>query len=133
MLMAPTLAVDAIEAPEAIRYRLSRALAQRGTSCVRGQALDLELRTVLNDDRQDPVERYLRCIAGKTGDLFALPIEGAALLAGFDVDVARSLGEPFALLGQLFQLQDDVLDMFGDNGRDHRGSDVRGTSADESS
>jgi geranylgeranyl diphosphate synthase, type I len=126
MLMAPTLAVDQAKGvADDVRYRLTRCLAQRGMACVRGQALDLELRAVLDDPRLDPVERYLRCIAGKTGDLFALPVEGAAILAGIDVHTARAIGEPFAVLGQLFQLQDDVLDLFGDKGRESPGADVR--------
>jgi geranylgeranyl diphosphate synthase type I len=67
----------------------------------------------------------MQCIEGKTGELFALPVEGAALLAGIDVDTAREMAEPFFLLGMLFQLQDDVLDLFGDKGREARGADIR--------
>ncbi|HEY1100055.1 MAG TPA: polyprenyl synthetase family protein [Myxococcota bacterium] len=123
MLMLPTLLAAEVPASEAVRFRLSTSLARRAAATVRGQAADLNLRSTV--DHGDPVDAYIRCIEGKTGELFALPVEGAALIAGHDVDTARALAEPFFVLGQLFQLQDDVLDLFGDKGRDARGADVR--------
>jgi geranylgeranyl diphosphate synthase type I len=124
MLMLPTLAVAAVDVDDATRFRLSRALHARAVATVRGQAADLALKADL-DAGHEPVDCYLTCIEGKTGELFALPVEGAALLAGRSVDVAQALAEPFFVLGMLFQLQDDVLDLFGDKGRDERGADVK--------
>lgn len=124
MLMLPALLAARVDASEAIRFRLCHALAMRAAATVRGQAADLALHDVI-DAGTDPVDAYLRCIEGKTGELFALPVEGAALLAGVDVETARDLAEPFFLLGMLFQLQDDVLDLFGDKGRGARGADVK--------
>jgi geranylgeranyl diphosphate synthase type I len=124
MLMLPALAVDAVDVSDGTRFRLVRALHARAVATVRGQAADLALKDDV-DAGLDPVECYLRCIEGKTGELFALPVEGAALLAGRAVDVARSLAEPFFVLGMLFQLQDDVLDLFGDKGRQARGADIK--------
>jgi len=124
MLMLPALAVDAVDVDDATRFRLTRALHARAVATVRGQGADLALKDDL-DEGLEPVECYLRCIEGQTGELFALPVEGAALLAGRSVDVARSLAEPFFVLGMLFQLQDDVLDLFGDKGREARGADIK--------
>jgi geranylgeranyl diphosphate synthase type I len=124
MLMLPTLLVARVEVAEAVRFRLCHALSRRAAATVRGQAADLSLHDVVAAGA-DPVEAYLRCIEGKTGELFALPVEGAALIAGIDVDTARALAEPFFLLGMLFQLQDDVLDLFGEKGREARGADVK--------
>ncbi len=122
MLMLPTLLAAEVPASEAVRFRLTTAVARRAAATVRGQAADLLLRASV--DSGDPVDAYHRCIEGKTGELFALPVEGAALIAGVDVDAARALAEPFFVLGMLFQLQDDVVDLFGDKGRDARGADV---------
>jgi geranylgeranyl diphosphate synthase type I len=124
MLMLPTLLAAQVDASESVRFRLAHALARRAAATVRGQAADLSLHDAI-DAGGDPVEVYLRCIEGKTGELFALPVEGAALLAGIDVDTAREMAEPFLLLGMLFQLQDDVLDLFGDKGREARGADIK--------
>jgi geranylgeranyl diphosphate synthase type I len=123
MLMLPSIVASTTQASEAVRFRLLTALARRAAATVRGQAADLLLRRTI--DERDPVEAYFRCIEGKTGELFALPVEGAALLAGADVDAAIAVAEPFFILGTLFQLQDDVLDLFGDKGREARGADVR--------
>jgi geranylgeranyl diphosphate synthase type I len=124
MLMLPVMMAGAVNVDEAIRFRLCQALARRAAATVRGQAADLSLHDAI-DRGGDPVDVYLRCIEGKTGELFALPVEGAALMAGFDVGRAAALAEPFFLLGMLFQLQDDVLDLFGDKGREARGADVK--------
>jgi geranylgeranyl diphosphate synthase type I len=52
-------------------------------------------------------------------------VEGAALLAGRAERDAHDLAEAFCHLGVLFQLQDDVLDLYGNKGRDSPGSDIR--------
>jgi len=124
MLMLPVMIAGAVDVDERIRFRLCQALARRAAATVRGQAADLSLHDAI-DRGDDPVDVYLRCIEGKTGELFALPVEGAALLAGLDVGVAAALAEPFFLLGMLFQLQDDVIDLFGDKGREARGADIK--------
>jgi geranylgeranyl pyrophosphate synthase len=38
-------------------------------------------------------------------------------VAGLSAAEAAALGEAFVELGVLFQLQDDVLDLYGDKGR----------------
>lgn len=124
MLMLPALLAARLDVDEAVRFRLCHALARRAAATVRGQAADLSLHDVIGAG-VDPVEAYMRCIEGKTGELFALPVEGAALLAGVDVETARELAAPFFLLGVLFQLQDDVLDLFGEKGREARGADIK--------
>ena len=124
MLMLPVLMAGAIDVDDAIRFRLCQALARRAAATVRGQAADLALHDAI-DRGGDPVDVYLQCIEGKTGELFALPVEGAALMAGLDVGAAAALAEPFYLLGMLFQLQDDVIDLFGDKGREARGADIK--------
>jgi geranylgeranyl diphosphate synthase type I len=124
LLMLPVLALDAVVVDDATRYRLARAVHARAVATVRGQGADLALKDDLAAGH-DPVECYLRCIEGKTGELFALPVEGAALVAGRSVETARALAEPFFVLGMLFQLQDDVLDLFGEKGREARGADVK--------
>jgi geranylgeranyl diphosphate synthase type I len=54
-----------------------------------------------------------------------LPVHGAALLAGRAPDVAERLADAFRPLGLLFQIQDDVLDLYGDKGRGEPGGDLR--------
>jgi geranylgeranyl diphosphate synthase type I len=121
MLMLPFLALDQFEdLDDGVRWRLSRALARHAALTVRGQSEELALLSSGQLSRT----RYRRAVEGKTGSLFALPVEGAALLAGWSAEDAQALGERFTALGVLFQLQDDVVDLYGDKGRGHRGSDL---------
>lgn len=120
-LMLPTLALDHVPGDDALRWRLSRVLSWRAQQVVRGQALELDLQS------RDQVDwdTYLSAAEGKTAALFALPVEGAALIAGVSPERAAAVAEAFGAVGLLFQLQDDVLDLFGDKGRGEVGSDLR--------
>ena len=120
LLMLPFVALDHLEADDGVRWRLSRSLSLHAARTVRGQAEELDLLTTGHLDG----ESYHRAVAGKTGGLFALPVEGAALIAGQSQQRASELGDLFVELGVLFQLQDDVLDLYGDKGRGLRGSDL---------
>jgi geranylgeranyl diphosphate synthase type I len=120
MLMLPFQALDHLPAPGALRWALASSLARHAAEAARGQSA--EMRLVPGGDVTWAAYRH--AVAGKTAALFALPVEGAALLAGRDEARARALGEAFRGIGVLFQLQDDVLDLYGDKGRGVRGSDL---------
>lgn len=121
LLMLPFLAIDRVSAPAEQRLALSAALALQATRTVRGQAAEL----ALNAGGQADWDAYRAAVEGKTGALFQLPVEGAALLAGRSRDEARTIAESFRAVGVLFQLQDDVLDLYGEKGRGMAGSDLR--------
>lgn len=124
LLVLPAAAIDEVRADAGVRLGLTMALFRRAAATVRGQGADLRLRAAV-DESDDVVAAYLNCIEGKTGELFALPVEGALLLSGRTRADAVHFSLPFFRLGVLFQMQDDVLDLFGDKGRDARGSDIR--------
>lgn len=69
-------------------------------------------------------ETYITMVEGKTSGLFSLPIAGAAAFLGADETLVDALADAAGHLGVIFQIQDDVLDIFGEKGRDRRGSDV---------
>lgn len=118
LLMLPFLAVG--EAPLQLQSELCRGLADHAVRTVRGQIAELDL-----IKRGPPGwDAYLEAIAGKTGALVGLPVYGAAILAGRSRAQAEQLSNAFAGLGLLFQLQDDVLDLYGDKGRGRPGSDL---------
>lgn len=121
MLMLPILALEHLPAPDGVRWPLARALAGHAAEVARGQAAELDLAGCA-EIRWD---QYRDAVAGKTSALFELPVEGAALLAGRDAAEARAAAEGFGHLGVLFQLQDDLLDLYGDKGREQPGSDLR--------
>lgn len=118
MLMLPYLALS--EVSHERRAALCAALADHAIATVRGQVAELDL---LPEERLDWAS-YVGAAAGKTGAMFALPIVGAAVLAGKSLDDAAALGAPFRELGVLFQIYDDVLDLYGDKGREVPGCDL---------
>lgn len=121
MLMLPFVGIDEIDTDDSIRWRLSRAVARRASEAVRGQSLEMDL---LDGPHRD-WPTFLRAVHGKTGQLLALPVEGAALLAGFSAEEAEKLGNEFMVLGEIFQLQDDTRDLYAEKGRGQRGCDLR--------
>ena len=120
MLMVPHLALDRMQADHGTRWLLSRALAYRSGETARGQSEDMSLL----GDRLFDWASYVRVAEGKSGQLLGLPVEGACLLAGEDAEVAAAISDLYATLGTLFQLQDDVLDLYGPKGR-AAGGDLR--------
>jgi geranylgeranyl diphosphate synthase, type I len=121
LLMLPFVALERIDTEDGVRWQLTRTLAECATQMAHGQAAEIGL------DRTREVDwpTYRRIVAGKTGALFQLPVEGSALLAGHSPAVARALAREFQRLGVMFQLQDDLLDLYGEKGRDAVGSDLR--------
>lgn len=118
MLMLPFLAIADLKTD--LRGVLSTLLADYATRIVRGQVEEL----AQNPDGTAPLSEYIRACEGKTGALLALPVVGAAILGGRRPGDAMRLSAPFVQLGVLFQLQDDLVDMFGDKGRGTVGGDV---------
>jgi len=121
LLMLPYLAVDHVPVDDGVRYQLCRAVARRAEQTVRGQSLEMGL-------LQSGLwawEDYAEAARGKTSALMALPVHGAALIAGFDPGWASEVADPFRSVGLLFQIMDDVIDLFGDKGRGERGGDLR--------
>jgi geranylgeranyl diphosphate synthase type I len=118
MLMLPYLAIA--ECGSHANGELCRVMAERAVVTVRGQIAELDMLTSESLDWS----HYLNAIEGKTGALLSLPVHGAALLAGRSVRQAEALGNAFMPLGVLFQLQDDLLDLYGDKGRGRRGCDL---------
>ncbi len=118
MLMLPFLALG--EMPSERRGELCLVLAEYATRIVRGQMEELGLRS---GGRLD-WENYVSAAAGKTGALIALPVLGAAILAGRSRAQADRLADLFVQAGVLFQIQDDVVDLFGKKGRAEVGGDI---------
>ncbi len=99
---------------------LVQILAEYAEQTARGQICEQALTASEGSDWG----AYFSAVSGKTGTLFALPVRGAAELAGVPTDDASDLARTFASIGVLYQLQDDLLDLFDAKGRGSRGSDI---------
>ena len=81
--------------------------AQTFTRLVEGQILE----TLGPMEGDDPLEHYLRVVAGKTGSLIATSARYGARFAGATPDVEAALTEYGKKVGIAFQLSDDILDI----------------------
>lgn len=109
--------------PDPIKLRLMAKIVKMSSAIANGQVAELELNRLLDSDHL--IERYLECSAGKTSALFAGLAQGVAMIADRDPAEQELLAKIFTPLGQLFQIQDDILDLYGDKGRGEVGCDIK--------
>ncbi|HVA38273.1 MAG TPA: polyprenyl synthetase family protein [Candidatus Dormibacteraeota bacterium] len=89
---------------------MSRVLHQAQLEMCAGQALDISFETASSVD----LDAYLRMVEGKTAALFRATAEMGAVAAGIDAARAQAYGELARLYGMAFQIQDDLLGIWGD-------------------
>ncbi|MEM4417234.1 MAG: polyprenyl synthetase family protein [Nitrososphaerota archaeon] len=77
-----------------------------------GQTMEIVWHRGLVDDVS--VEQYLQMCALKTGSMSRLAVELACIAAGCGDEVRRELGEFGESIGVAFQIQDDLLNLFGE-------------------
>ncbi len=119
LLMLPFRALGGY-APR-LQAALVQILAEFAERTVRGQIEELGL----GRDPERGWTEYFAAVSGKTGTLFALPVRGAAAIAEVHPTHADALASAFGSIGTLYQLQDDLLDVFPFEGRRAPGSDLR--------
>ena len=88
--------------PEAVRIQ-----AETFTRLVEGQILE----TLPPSPGQDPLEYYLRVVAGKTGSLIATSARYGAMFGGGSPATVAALTAYGEKVGTAFQLSDDILDV----------------------
>jgi heptaprenyl diphosphate synthase len=96
--------------------------AQTFTKLVEGQILE-----TLGPGDDDPLEHYLRVVAGKTGSLIATSALYGARFAGAPLEVEEALTAYAAKVGVAFQLSDDILDIASESAESGKtpGTDLR--------
>ncbi|HEV8321764.1 MAG TPA: polyprenyl synthetase family protein [Myxococcota bacterium] len=114
------LLVQRVEAPAALREAAARRVLVDTLRIIDGQEREFALKRAARPALDD----YFAMVEGKTSGLFAIPMAGAAALCGAAPALVEALEESARQMGVLFQLQDDVLDLYGEKGRETRGSDV---------
>lgn len=115
------LCLDRLNTTDDRRWQLARLLLQSTTRVIDGQVKEF----LLKDQPLPTPADYLQMIQAKTAALFALPLVGSGILYGAPPVLLEALEQSAIHLGVVFQLQDDLLDLYGDKGRDQRGSDIQ--------
>jgi geranylgeranyl pyrophosphate synthase len=121
MIAYTILLMHKLQVPAIVRERATCLVLEEMLRIIEGQVQDLELK----HQRQVTLADYMQMVEGKTARLFALPMGGAALLCGASEEVEEGLVEAACHIGALFQIQDDILDIYGEKGRELSGNDVR--------
>ncbi|MEP6814526.1 MAG: polyprenyl synthetase family protein [Marmoricola sp.] len=100
-----------------------RVQAQTFTKLVEGQILE----TLGPGEDNDPLEHYLRVVAGKTGSLIATSALYGARFAGAPLEVEEALTAYGEKVGVAFQLSDDILDIASESAESGKtpGTDLR--------
>ena len=114
-------ALAVLDAPAERRSRLVKLFTSATSTIACGQSDEILRR----DDQELDLARYEQIARDKTGPLMALPIEGAAVLAGVDEAAVAAIREGGLLLGTAYQLADDVLDLLDRKQRGQAGADLR--------
>lgn len=102
------------------KVRLTEIFTRAILSVVEGQAQEVLLREKL----EPTIEDYLKVARKKTSGLFELPTHAALTALNCGVDEIAAAVSLASRLGVLFQIQDDLLDLYGDKGRGIRAADI---------
>jgi len=100
-----------------------RIQAKTFTRLVEGQILE----TLGPGVGEDPLDHYLRVVAGKTGSLIATSARYGARFSGAPLEVEEALTAYGEKVGEAFQLSDDILDVASESDESGKtpGTDLR--------
>ncbi|MCX7018085.1 MAG: polyprenyl synthetase family protein [bacterium] len=86
----------------------------------RGQALDMNAR-----GKAIGIKAYMRLVTEKTGYYLAAPLVAGAIAADAAQNTQIALRDLGLLIGPMFQIRDDLIDLTRAKGREAVGSDIR--------
>lgn len=120
--------------PKHVPQELFALYSQMAAHVIEGQSLEFTLLKTLKNlsqakelrENKTPsalVEKYKECIKKKTGALFEFIAKGIALT--LDLEQKALVENIFKKIGYIFQIQDDILDLYGDKKREGPGCDIK--------
>ncbi len=101
---------ERLSLPQRPLYQLLRLIRDSAKDAAHGEFLDVALRR----KRTVTVEDYLEMVRLKTGTLLAAPAAAGAIVGGASTEQVEALYDFAERIGCAYQVQDDVLDVMGD-------------------
>jgi len=108
------LSEKAAEIPADRARRIYEIYVQEMINLSFGQAIDIAWHRGLIQAEKLTEEHYLQMCAYKTGTLARMAAKMAAVLAGAENEAVEKLGRFAESIGVAFQIQDDILDIVGE-------------------
>jgi geranylgeranyl pyrophosphate synthase len=120
----PQLLIQEADYPAEKKLALLELVQSRILAVIEGQSQEFTLKERFAKGEEISVAQYLLMVQGKTSALFSMPLLGGALVAGASALERKALEQSAVFLGHAFQIQDDLLDLWGNKGRGQPGSDI---------
>jgi geranylgeranyl pyrophosphate synthase len=109
----------------ALKEKLQEWMAKESYAVINGQSQEFFLKEAfLKNPSTVTKTAYEAMVRGKTSALFVMPYVGGALIAGANDSEIDEVEIQSGELGFAFQIQDDLLDLWGSKGRDRVGTDI---------
>ncbi|GAA1470854.1 polyprenyl synthetase family protein [Corynebacterium felinum] len=123
----------AILAGDILLAHASRIMSELGVATVAhfadtfGDLVTGQMRETIGAGDGDPIEHYMKVIEEKTGVLIASAGYLGAMHSGADEDTIQALSRTGAAIGMVFQIVDDIIDIFSDSDQSGKtpGTDLR--------
>ncbi len=109
--------------PNKNKEQLLHLFTRMSAGVVAGQVNEFELNRTFQ--LENLMEQYQHCISGKTSTLFSGLALGVSLIAQETRQNSVEIESIFFQLGHIFQMQDDILDLYGDKLRGELGCDIK--------
>ena len=109
--------------PPDLEIKLRSVFIKMSCNIVNGQSFEFVLNKLSLQGNFK--ENYIECIRGKTAALFGGVAHGVSIIQGGPEDEREGLVCIFEQLGILFQIYDDLLDLYGDKKRGISGNDIK--------
>jgi geranylgeranyl pyrophosphate synthase len=120
----PQLLIQSADYSPERKLALLELVQSRILAVIEGQSLEFALKERFARGEEVSIPHYLAMVEGKTSALFSVPLLGGAIVAGASALERKALEQSAVFLGRAFQIQDDLLDLWGNKGRGQAGSDI---------
>ncbi len=105
------------------KNKLMLLFSKMACRIVDGQSLEQELNNLSIPELI--YNKYMDCVALKTAALFSDLAVGVNMISSHSPFESKDVQKLFNKIGILFQLQDDIIDLYGNKQRDSRGCDIK--------